>query len=237
MATMPCRLALVGGALAAIVAASAAAQTTPPIYRYVDPSGRVIYSDHVPPPNAKNVEAKRLTQNYIETDKMSLEAKQARDRFPVTLYTFNCGDVCDKAEALLNRRGVPFSRRRREGSERRGPVEESERRRPGAGAAGRRQADRQGLQRNALAGVARRRRLSEGADATSPAAIAGGRQGCRHYHRPHACHAGACRARSAGGRRISEALGACRIEGRELERQLAQRSLAAAARMAGVGRA
>ena len=108
MATMPCRLALVGGALAAIVAASTAAQTTPPIYRYVDPSGRVIYSDHVPPPNAKNVEAKRLTQNYIETDKMSLEAKQARDRFPVTLYTFNCGDVCDKAEALLNRRGVPF---------------------------------------------------------------------------------------------------------------------------------
>jgi len=108
MATMPCRLALVGGPLAGIVASSAAAQTTPPIYRYVDPSGRVIYSDHVPPPNAKNVEAKRLTQNYIETDKMSLEAKQARDRFPVTLYTFNCGDVCDKAEALLNRRGVPF---------------------------------------------------------------------------------------------------------------------------------
>lgn len=108
MATMPCRLALAGAVLAAVVAASATAQTPPPIYRYLDPSGRVIYSDHVPPPNSKNVESKRLTQNYIETDRMTLEAKQARDRYPVTLYTFNCGDVCDKAEALLNRRGVPF---------------------------------------------------------------------------------------------------------------------------------
>lgn len=108
MATMPRRLALAGCVLAAIVAASAAAQTPPPIYRYVDPSGRVIYSDHMPPANSKNVEAKRLTQNYIETDRQSLETKQARDRYPVTLYTFDCGETCDKAQALLNRRGVPF---------------------------------------------------------------------------------------------------------------------------------
>jgi len=33
----------------------------------------------------------------------------AEDRFPVTLYTYACGDVCDKAEALLNRRGVPYT--------------------------------------------------------------------------------------------------------------------------------
>ena len=26
----------------------------------------------------------------------------------MTLYTFACGDVCDRAEALLNRRGVPY---------------------------------------------------------------------------------------------------------------------------------
>ena len=27
----------------------------------------------------------------------------------MTLYTFACGEVCDNAEALLNRRGVPFT--------------------------------------------------------------------------------------------------------------------------------
>lgn len=109
MARAPHRLALPCAALAALVAAAVAAQT-PPIYRYVDPSGRVIYSDHMPPANAKNVESKRLTQNYIETDKMPLAAKHARDRYPVTLYTFDCGDICDKAEALLNRRGVPYAK-------------------------------------------------------------------------------------------------------------------------------
>jgi glutaredoxin len=102
-----CRLALAAGALAGVIAVGAAAQT-PPIYRYVDPNGRVVYSDHMPPANSKNVESKRLTQNYIETDKMPLAAKQARDRFPVTLYTFDCGELCDKAQGLLNRRGVPY---------------------------------------------------------------------------------------------------------------------------------
>jgi glutaredoxin len=108
MARVSRRLALPCAALAAIIAAGVAAQT-PPIYRYTDPSGRVIYTDHMPPANAKNVEAKRLTQNMIETDRLPLEAQRAQDRFPVTLYTFACGDVCDKAEALLNRRGVPFA--------------------------------------------------------------------------------------------------------------------------------
>jgi len=39
---------------------------------------------------------------------MPLAAQQAPERFPVTLYTYDCGDVCQHAEALLNRRGVPF---------------------------------------------------------------------------------------------------------------------------------
>ena len=34
---------------------------------------------------------------------------QAAQRFPVTLYTFACGAVCQSAEGLLNRRGVPFT--------------------------------------------------------------------------------------------------------------------------------
>jgi glutaredoxin len=108
MARASYRLALPCAALAAIIATGAMAQS-PPIYRYVDPAGRIVYTDHVPPANAKNVEAKRLTQNYIETDKLPLAAQRAQDRYPVTLYTFACGDICDKAEALLNRRGVPHA--------------------------------------------------------------------------------------------------------------------------------
>ena len=40
---------------------------------------------------------------------MPLAAQQAVERYPVTLYTYDCGEVCQNAEALLNRRGVPFT--------------------------------------------------------------------------------------------------------------------------------
>jgi glutaredoxin len=101
-------MAFVAGALAASIAAGAAAQGQP-VYRYVDPDGRIVYSDQPPPANAKSVEAKRLTPNLIETDRTSLTAQRAQDRFPVTLYTTACGELCDRAETLLNRRGVPFT--------------------------------------------------------------------------------------------------------------------------------
>ena len=50
-------VALVGSA------AAASAQT---MYRYVDPTGRVVYSDQPPPPAAKDVTAKKLQENVIE---------------------------------------------------------------------------------------------------------------------------------------------------------------------------
>ncbi|HET9762215.1 MAG TPA: glutaredoxin family protein, partial [Casimicrobiaceae bacterium] len=43
----------------------------------------------------------------IETDPRPLQARQAADHFPVTLYTFDC-DVCREAQALLVKRGIPF---------------------------------------------------------------------------------------------------------------------------------
>ena len=92
-------VALVGGATAA------SAQT---MYRYVDPTGRVVYSDQPPPPAAKDVTAKKLQENVIETDPLPFAAKEAAEKFPVTLYTFDC-DACKDAEALLARRGVPFT--------------------------------------------------------------------------------------------------------------------------------
>lgn len=108
MSRVPRRTALACGALAALVAAGGAAQQQS-VYRYTDEKGNVVYSDKAPPTSAKNVEAKRLTPNYIETDENAMTAQKARDRYPVTLYTFACGDICDRAEALLNRRGVPYT--------------------------------------------------------------------------------------------------------------------------------
>ena len=108
MARRSPRLALAVGTLAGLIGAGAAAQNQL-VYRYVDPDGRVVYSDHQPPANARNIEAKRLSPNLVETDQISLATQRARDRFPVTLYTFACGDTCDRAEALLNRRGVPYT--------------------------------------------------------------------------------------------------------------------------------
>ena len=101
------RIALACGVAAAVVAACVAAQAQQ-VYRYVDKDGRVIYTDRAPPADSKDVQAKRLSPNYIENSEAPIALTQAAQRFPVTLYTFACGPLCQNAEALLNRRGVPF---------------------------------------------------------------------------------------------------------------------------------
>ena len=79
------------------------------VYRYTDTDGRVVYSDRAPPSTAKNVQQKRLGANFIESSEPSIAAQQAAERYPVTLFTFDCGEVCQNAEGLLNKRGVPFA--------------------------------------------------------------------------------------------------------------------------------
>ena len=69
----------------------------------------MIYTDRAPPPDGKEVQAKRLSPNFIENNDVPIATVQAAQRFPVTLYTFACGAVCQAAETLLNRRGVPFT--------------------------------------------------------------------------------------------------------------------------------
>ena len=107
MAPLARRIAFFCGVGVAGLAAIAAAQQQ--VYRYVDKDGHVIYSDRAPPLDSKEVQAKRLSPNYIESNDVSIATQQAAQRFPVTLYTFACGQVCQNAEALLNRRGVPFT--------------------------------------------------------------------------------------------------------------------------------
>ena len=102
------RSAFVLALLLSIVGASAQAQVQQ-VYRYLDVDGKVVYSDKPPPANAKEAQAKRVTANSIETSALSFSTQQAQERYPVTLYTFACGVVCDTAQGMLNKRGVPHT--------------------------------------------------------------------------------------------------------------------------------
>ncbi|HEY2817262.1 MAG TPA: glutaredoxin family protein [Casimicrobiaceae bacterium] len=101
--------AAVGGLLAFGLAAGVGAQGDKQLYRYIDADGHVVYTDKPPPPNAKNIQPKKMTANVIETNELPLAAQLASEKYPVTLYTYDCGEICRNAEALLNRRGVPFT--------------------------------------------------------------------------------------------------------------------------------
>ena len=103
----PKRILLVVGVAATVIAPAASAQQQ--VYRYVDKDGKVVYSDRSPPTDSKDVQAKRLSANFIESNTVPIATTQAAERFPATLYTFACGTVCQNAEALLNRRGVPYT--------------------------------------------------------------------------------------------------------------------------------
>jgi glutaredoxin len=107
MARVSHGIALTCGVAATALGALAGAQQQ--VYRYVDKDGRVIYSDRAPPADSKEIQAKRLTPNFIENNDLPVATSQAAQRFPVTLYTFSCGQVCQNAEGLLNRRGIPFT--------------------------------------------------------------------------------------------------------------------------------
>lgn len=101
-------LSVAAGVVALGMATGACAQEKQ-LYKYIDADGRVVYSDKQPPASARNVQPKRVQANVIETNEAPIASQTASDRFPVVLYTFDCGEICQNAEALLNRRGVPFT--------------------------------------------------------------------------------------------------------------------------------
>jgi len=106
------RLSVALTTLAAIIAlglAAGASAQDKQLYRYTDADGHVVYTDKPPPPSAKNVQPKKITANVIETNEIPLAAQLASEKYPVTLFTYDCGEICRNAEALLNRRGVPFT--------------------------------------------------------------------------------------------------------------------------------
>ncbi len=93
------------------IALTAPAATAAQLYRWVDDQGRVEWRDTPPPAHAKKVERRVVAGSVIETSTLPYSVQQAVRNFPVTLYTSNCGDGCDKARAHLVRRGVPYTQK------------------------------------------------------------------------------------------------------------------------------
>jgi hypothetical protein len=100
------RLLILASALCIFSGVSFAAQQ---IYVWTDEYGNREYRDTPPPPGAKNVEQRRLGISTIETSELPYSVRQAVRDFPVTLWVFSCGAVCDNARAHLLRRGVPHT--------------------------------------------------------------------------------------------------------------------------------
>ncbi len=100
---------ILAAVLTAVLSSSSlvGAQTT---YRWVDPAtGRTVISDKAPPPNAKQVVARKGAEATDEVQ-LPFATRQAAEKFPVTLYTTaDCVAECKQGRDLLNGRGVPFS--------------------------------------------------------------------------------------------------------------------------------
>jgi glutaredoxin len=86
------------------------------LYRYVDKDGRITYSDVPPPPDAKKIEKRKLTDHVDESEQLPYATQIAAKKYPVTLYANDCGEPCAKAKALLTKRGVPYALRNPEAS-------------------------------------------------------------------------------------------------------------------------
>lgn len=86
--------------------------TTPALaelYKWVGADGKITYSDTPPPADAKKVEKKRLNDRVNQGDGLDFATRNAMKKYPVVLFTTDCGAPCDQGRALLNKRGVPFT--------------------------------------------------------------------------------------------------------------------------------
>ncbi|MBS1169661.1 MAG: hypothetical protein H6R01_579 [Burkholderiaceae bacterium] len=77
------------------------------MYRWVDSSGRVTYSDQ-PPPASVKAQKKKLAARGDDGG-LTYSLSQAVKSNPVTLYTASGCAACDEGRALLKNRGIPFT--------------------------------------------------------------------------------------------------------------------------------
>ncbi len=77
-------------------------------FRWVDQSGNAQFGD-TPPPGAKNIQKITSATAKPDAPPVPFELTRLQQDFPVTLYTGPaCKEGCERARALLNKRGVPF---------------------------------------------------------------------------------------------------------------------------------
>jgi glutaredoxin len=99
-------------AIAVLYTLGAAAQSN--VYRWVDKSGKVHFSDTPPAEqeDAKNVSQKKLGGGYVQESALPYATQVAMKRSPVVLYSGpQCGVPCDRGRDLLATRGIPFGER------------------------------------------------------------------------------------------------------------------------------
>ncbi len=97
---------LVAAGMLVTASTTAMAET---IYHWKDEHGQAHYSDKPPPPEAREVEQRRVFAAQPESTASFTIRRVAAD-FPVALYTAdNCGEACARARALLQQRGIPFA--------------------------------------------------------------------------------------------------------------------------------
>jgi len=91
-----------------IMLMSSAALVQAETYKWVDADGTIHYSDQPPPPSARKSERKQLGDKPGDVA-MPYVLQQAVKNFPVTIFVYDCGDGCNRARALLAKRGVPHT--------------------------------------------------------------------------------------------------------------------------------
>jgi glutaredoxin len=92
-----------------LVAAGAMAQ---PVYRHVDRSGNVSFSDQPPAANAQPAaQGSGSAPAAVTGAGLPYELRQVAQRYPVTLYTSEDCAPCATARSMLVTRGIPFDER------------------------------------------------------------------------------------------------------------------------------
>lgn len=73
------------------------------MYRWINPSGVITYSDQPPPASAQS--AGRIYQQ----GEAPAAASEGQEKPAVQLYAFACGPLCDNAMAWLSERGIAYT--------------------------------------------------------------------------------------------------------------------------------
>src|SRR5258705_1537434 len=82
-------------ALMCLAVSTIAMAQTQQAYRYVDPEGRVVYSDKPPPPDARDAQAKRNGRHTIQTNRLSFAAASGQEHHPPPPYNVVRGTLGD----------------------------------------------------------------------------------------------------------------------------------------------